>query len=943
MNEDFRKSFLYLLQVNYKAISSNLNHLQDHCNTIFNLNFIEQNKYNQYLNNIYILIKNLNTVYNDTINNDLNETNEEINFILKNLDSNKNKLKILDLYNLNYPNKFFFKKTIDDTIKIIDEIGYNNIKDLVKIKFNYDLFLYLPKDIKEIIEEINDITTPLSCNIFEVNEDKDFYWRIPKKFDSNDLLERKRELWIKIPNSINKYIKIELFFKVDHLTSVIKTCQILRPIIYDKKQIVVNKLSNETKIDLKFVKTLVRHDYLGNIYIMNTDEYFKYIFDLYYEYTKLIESTFIFLMKDFISKSENIKEMYKMIFLLLLGSDESIEIACLLIGLLKEKKNNSKFQLYNYLYNNLTYFLQTKIKKSHVNIKNELDKIKNMTFEDVDYKKQLVINKNIPNNIKSLVLEKIEEMKSFNNEYYKQLTYVKTIVNYPWSSDNDDIFFNTLKNNNKKAKEYLTNIEHKLKNLCYGHNEAKQNLLQIIGKWISNPSSQGYSLGLVGPPGVGKTLLAKSVSEALDIPFGQITLGGQNDGEILHGHGYTYSGSQPGMIIKKMVEMGKSRCILYFDELDKACSKHGTLNEITSILIHLTDPNMNKSFQDRFFQGVDFPLNKVIMIFSYNDSSLVDPILLDRIKEIKVSPYTLTDKLNICQDYILPEVIDNIQFNKTIKISNDVLKFIIDKYTNEAGVRNIKRHLEDIILKLNLDKIFNRKLFKNKKTKTINIKEKLVLELLSKPKKCNTLIHKDDAIGIINGLYATSTGEGGIIPIQVYKNLDNSENKFSLKLTGKQGDVMKESVQCSLTAAVEYLKKNHSKYNISDFDKYYAENFGNGFHIHCPSTSTPKDGPSAGGAFTSCFISRILNIPIKNTVGMTGEVELNGNITKIGGLEFKLQGAKTAGVKNVFVPEENLEDVTEIKEKYNDLITKDFCVKTFSNIGEIIDEILVIS
>jgi ATP-dependent Lon protease len=192
---------------------------------------------------------------------------------------------------------------------------------------------------------------------------------------------------------------------------------------------------------------------------------------------------------------------------------------------------------------------------------------------------------------------------------------------------------------------------------------AKKSLLQTIGKWISNPSSQGTCFGLVGPPGVGKTLLAKSISKALDIPFSEITLGGQNDGEILHGHGYTYSGSQPGLIIKKMVEMGKSRCILYFDELDKACSKHGSINEITSILIHLTDPNMNKTFQDRFFQGVDFPLDKAIIIFSYNDPKLVDPILLDRIKQIEVSAYNIIDKKKIVKNFIIPELVNSIGLN----------------------------------------------------------------------------------------------------------------------------------------------------------------------------------------------------------------------------------------------------------------------------------------
>jgi ATP-dependent Lon protease len=195
----------------------------------------------------------------------------------------------------------------------------------------------------------------------------------------------------------------------------------------------------------------------------------------------------------------------------------------------------------------------------------------------------------------------------------------------------------------KACRSCIPYIELHLKEIS----QPKKSLLQIIGKWISNPSSQGTSFGLVGPPGVGKTLLAKSVSTALDIPFIQITLGGQNDGELLHGHGYTYSGSQPGLIIKKMVEAGKARCILYFDELDKSTSKHGNINEITSILIHLTDPNMNKTFQDRFFQGIDFPLDKVIMIFSYNDSQKIDPILLDRLFEIKVDPYSINEKIII--------------------------------------------------------------------------------------------------------------------------------------------------------------------------------------------------------------------------------------------------------------------------------------------------------
>jgi ATP-dependent Lon protease len=330
-------------------------------------------------------------------------------------------------------------------------------------------------------------------------------------------------------------------------------------------------------------------------------------------------------------------------------------------------------------------------------------KIKSLSIEDIDYKKQLISNKFIQPNIKALTLEKIDEMKNQNNEFFKQKTFVEHILKYPWTNSSKNI------NMCSNKIEYLENIKTNLNTYTYGHDEAKNILLQTIASWISNPDGGGRPLGFVGPPGVGKTLLAKSISKALDIPFAEITLGGQNDGELLHGHGYTYSGSQPGLIIKKMVEMGKERCILYFDELDKTASKHGVVNEITSILIHLTDPNMNKSFQDRFFQGVDFPLDKVIMIFSYNDPDKVDPILLDRITQIKVKPYTIQEKLIIVKDYVIPELQKAIGINQPFtNIDNTMIEYIIDNYTNEAGIRNIKRKIEKIFLTLNLEILLNK-------------------------------------------------------------------------------------------------------------------------------------------------------------------------------------------------------------------------------------------
>jgi ATP-dependent Lon protease len=229
-----------------------------------------------------------------------------------------------------------------------------------------------------------------------------------------------------------------------------------------------------------------------------------------------------------------------------------------------------------------------------------------------------------------------------------------------------------------------------------------------------------------------------------------------------------------------------------------------------------------------------------------------------------------------------------------------------------------------------LDKIYKRNDFKE--IKDFKITKEIIIKILDKTLNDITYIHKEPYVGIINGLYATNNGDGGIIPVQIFNNV-SSNNTFEMKYTGKQGDVMKESVQCSLTASIEYLKRNKITIDINDFKQ--------GFHIHTPSTSVPKDGPSAGCAFTTAFISRILNRPMRNDIAMTGEIELTGRITKIGGLNYKLFGAKKAGVKIVYVPTENENDINEIKIKLPKLIDDNFQVKLFNYIDEIIDKVLI--
>lgn len=924
-----------LLNYEYHKISRIINDMNSHVENLNKNYLIDYSELINYQNNLYDIVKKININYNNYLK-DLDIDVKSIKEIALSSDdilieetniinNNESLLDDIPLNDLNYILN-----------QLILRLGYPNIKDGLKIVLNEIRYEVLYNKYKKLLDELQDIFIPIKFSIVDKNIKK--YIFNVNKYYLNDTLNLTCQLELGIGDTA---IVINGFFPKNNLNLEIKTCQINRQILFNNKKKLLDKLIKDTSIPDNFIKAYIRNINLKYIYANNKEAFKNLIEKDYKQFISLTNSTFINVYNKFINKKTSIREMYKIIFLLLLGDEDSDDVASLLYSLIKEKKLGHS-QISKLIYQNLSFYQQLKLKRANNNIKNELEKIQNMNLEEIDYRKQIIVNKNIPAKIKSLMLEKVKEMKDGNNDYYKQLTFIKYLLKFPWPNDSDNELFNSLLSNGNKAVNYIKNIETKLRSLSFGHEQAKKSLLQLIGKWISNPKASGSAIGLVGPPGVGKTLLAKSISTAMDIPFEQITLGGQNDGELLHGHGYTYTGSQPGMIIKKMIDAGNQRCILYFDELDKASSKNGKVNEISSILIHLTDPNMNSEFQDRFFQGVDFPLNKVIFVFSYNDSDLIDPILLDRIKEIQVKPYTLQDKIHIVKDYILPEILNNIGLN-SIKIDfpKELIEELIDNYTNEAGVRNIKRLFENLLLNLNLDKIYKRNLFIRNRKKIL-IKRKDIEMYLDKPLVEIQKIHDEPQIGIINGLYATSSGLGGIIPIQIFKNY-SVDDDFDIKLTGKQGDVMQESVHCSYTAAMNYINNHHNDIfpEIKDLDVIIKKYYKNGFHVHAPSTSTPKDGPSAGCAFTSAFISRITNRKIRNDIAMTGEIELTGKITKIGGLLYKLLGSKKAGVKLVFIPKENEGDFKEIKQKNPKLIDKKFKVKIVDNIAEIIPHILL--
>lgn len=813
-------------------------------------------------------------------------------------------------------------------------VGLKCINDVIRIHISefYDR-LYSKKDL-EYLELYNKVFVPLSVSDVERNESVEQIMLEKTVSAHETIFDNCANLFIQYPNNKNKYVKINGYFEYDSLNIIVRTSIKCYDFLFKKKKAFEQILTDRTDINEKFKSQYIRCATICDIMGQTESEFEEQLENDYKRYRDLIKYSFMGLMKDFIKSS--LKEMQITIKLLLMGDEDKANNAKLLFALTKDKKEGPE-TVANFIYQSLPYMLQAKLKKTGSNIKAELEKIKSLSMEDVDFKKQIALCNNMPTEVKKSALEKVEEMKASNNEYYKQLLYVKTLLNFPWPSSDEDTFFEDIGKDVEKSQQYLKDVTAKLNDKVYGHQNCKDSIERMIGKWLSNPASSGSAIGLQGPPGVGKTLIAKGIGDALGIPFVQIALGGQNDGEILHGHGYTYSSAQPGMVVKKMVEAGSARCVMYFDELDKACKKHDS-NEIYNILIHMTDPNMNGEFQDRFFQEIKFPLSKVIFIFSYNDESKIDPILLDRMEKISVEPYSLHDKVHISKGFLMKELCKNMGYEyESVKFDDKTLEFLAEEYTLEAGVRELKRKMDTILMKLNIDRIFQRGMFKNIKTltksKPVKISKDLVIEYLEKPQMEIETIHTEDMVGVINGLYATTTGKGGIIPIQIQNNKTGDHEKFTLKLTGSQGAVMKESIAVAFTTAINYISDEAR-------EKFLKSNHF-GFHVHTPSTATPKDGPSAGCAFATAFISRLLNKPIHHYVGMTGEIDMINQVTKIGGLLYKLTGSKKAGVKLVLVSAKNKDDLEQIKKKNPNLIKGDFKVKLVETLADVLKEAIV--
>ena len=606
---------------------------------------------------------------------------------------------------------------------------------------------------------------------------------------------------------------------------------------------------------------------------------------------------------------------------------------------IKSKKNND----INDLEKIMLYLLNGDKKKicNNVLIINDILKKENINSEFIKY------NNLTKERIKENIVKLLEKYKN-NNIILNKLKecFLKFCKNNDNSTNELDTINNdivNIKNKICKVNNYIDEIKNTLDKAIHGHERAKKQVERIVGQWI-NGEQKGVVLGFEGPPGLGKTSLAKvGISNILKDeegnprPFSMIQLGGDSNGSSLHGHNFTYVGSTWGSIVQILIDKKCLNPIILIDEVDKISkTEHG--KEIVGILTHLLDPTQNDCFQDKYFSGIDLDLSKALFILSYNDVDLIDRILLDRIHRIKFDSLSLEDKLIIANKYVLPEIYKTYGLEEIIEFPDDVLKFIIDEYTMESGVRKMKQILNEIVGDINLDILKEKNIIEKELPIIITIDDIKYKYFKDKHEKRIPKIHNKNTLGIINALWANSMGQGGVLPLQVKMF---PCNKFlELKLTGSLGDVMKESINVSLTNAWNLTNEERKKYLLEKYNNIETQEIY-GLHLHCSDLSTPKDGPSATAAFTVVIYSILNDIKIKNTFGITGETSFDYKITAIGGLDAKILGSIPSGIKEYIYPVENQKDFDNFYEKYkNNKILDGIKFHPVNDIYEVFDLIL---
>jgi ATP-dependent Lon protease len=492
-------------------------------------------------------------------------------------------------------------------------------------------------------------------------------------------------------------------------------------------------------------------------------------------------------------------------------------------------------------------------------------------------------------------LKKLKSMSPMSAEATVVRNYLDWMTELPWS-------------NKTKINTDLKNAQKILDEDHYGLSKVKDRIIEFLAVQKRIQKMKGPILCLVGPPGVGKTSLGKSIAKATNRKFIRISLGGIRDEAEIRGHRRTYIGSLPGKIIQMMKKAGSKNPLFLLDEIDKVGSDYR--GDPSSALLEALDPEQNKEFNDHYLE-VDYDLSDVMFVTTANTLNILPP-LLDRMEVIRLSGYTEDEKVNISQKYLIPkQSLNNGLKQDEWEIDEDISRRIIRNYTRESGVRNLEREIAKIGRKL------VKKIDTNEKTNK-PIKEKDLEELLGIPKFNYGEIEEENRIGVVTGLAWTEVG-GEILKIESVI----MPGKGKMQITGKLGEVMQESIKASKS----YIRSRSLDYGIIPpiFDK-------KDFHVHVPDGATPKDGPSAGIAMVTSIISAITEIPVHKNVAMTGEMTLRGLVLPIGGLKEKLLAAHRAGIKKVLIPLENKKDLVEVPEA----IKKSMEIIPVKNVDEVL-------
>ncbi|MEG1835454.1 MAG: endopeptidase La [Oscillospiraceae bacterium] len=532
--------------------------------------------------------------------------------------------------------------------------------------------------------------------------------------------------------------------------------------------------------------------------------------------------------------------------------------------------------------NQREYYLREQLKAISIEL-NDGDSI----ISDSQKYREAILKLNLQKEYEKKLLaecNRLTKMQETSPESMVIRNYLDVVLSLPWNTYTKDSIS-------------ISNAKKILDKDHYGLNDVKERIVELLAVRMLSPDIKGQIICLVGPPGVGKTSIARSLAKAMNRKYARLSLGGVRDEAEIRGHRKTYIGAMPGSIIDCLIHTKSSNPLILLDEIDKLSSDYK--GDPSSALLEALDPEQNNTFKDHYIE-IPFDLSKVLFVTTANDASQIPAPLLDRMDIIELYSYTYEEKFNIAKKHLISKQLkENGLKSSQIKITDAALRVIIEGYTREAGVRKLERCIAKLCRKVAV------KIAEGHSEK-ITIKETDLKDLLGAIKYKGETLSLNDEVGVVNGLAWTSVG-GEMLKVEAI----SMEGTGKLELTGSLGDVMKESAK----AAYSYIRSKSSELSINA-DFYKTKDV----HLHFPEGAVPKDGPSAGIAITTALVSTLSGNPVRSNIAMTGEVTLTGRVLPIGGLKEKSMAAYKAGVKTVIIPDDNLSDLDEIDKVVKDKI-----------------------